>query len=417
MLKTTTKTLAQILKTDYSADVAVAGVCTDSRKPMDGALFLALVGDNFDAHDYINEAEKNGAAALVVSKKVASKLPTLLVQNTQNALVEISKYHLQNINPKVVAITGSNGKTTTKNMLKNILNLKAPTLATRGNLNNHLGVPLTLLELQKKHRFAVIEMGANHLGEIAYLRAIAVPAVAVVVNAMDAHIGEFGGFANLIKAKGEIYAPNSINIVNTITEFEGDISFGSGGDIFASNVDNNKFTLNIGAEKIKVTLQLLGRHNIDNALAASACAYALGVDIRTISQGLQNTSAEPGRLNLVRKNNLTIIDDSYNASPSSMQAAIATLQNFQGEKIAVLGDMAELGADSKKFHQQIGKLAQNATDKLYTYGELAQHYGGIHFDDLAQLSAQILSKNQGSTILIKGSRMAKLDELARLLQK
>lgn len=417
MLSSNINSIAKILKTNCSIDVAFSDVCTDTRKRMDGALFLALVGDNFDAHDYIEQAEKMGAVALVVSKKVNSNLPTLLVDDTQDALTKIAKWHLNNVKPNVVAITGSNGKTTTKNMLANILNLNAPTLKTQGNLNNHLGVPMTLLTLEKKHQYAVIEMGANHLGEIAHLRKIANPDIALVTNTLDAHIGEFGGFDNLVKAKGEIYSPHSKNIVNTQTSFNGDISFGNDGDIFSNDVDNNRFTLNIADEKITVTLQLLGSHNIDNALAASACAYALGVDIDTIKKGLENTRAEKGRLNVIRHANLTIIDDTYNASPHSMKAAIATLQNFQGEKIAVLGDMAELGADSKKFHQEIGQLAKNTFDVVYNYGELAKYYGGIHFNDLGQLSSHLLAKHANSTILIKGSRMVKLDKLVLRLQK
>jgi UDP-N-acetylmuramoyl-tripeptide--D-alanyl-D-alanine ligase len=161
---------------------------------MDGALFVALIGDNFDAHNYIDQAQKMGAVAVIVSKKIESNLPSLVVENTQTALGEIARWHLQNIKPTVIAITGSNGKTTTKNMLKNILQLKAPTLATKGNLNNHLGVPMTLLELKKKHQYAVIEMGANHLGEIQHLCTLAPPDIALVTNTLDAHIGEFGGF-------------------------------------------------------------------------------------------------------------------------------------------------------------------------------------------------------------------------------
>lgn len=417
MLKTTTCTLAKILNTDCPIDMAFSGVSTDTRKRMDGALFLALVGDNFDAHDYIDKAQQMGAVALVVSRKVKSPLPTLLVKDTQDALTEIAKWHLNNIKPKVVAITGSNGKTTTKNMLKNILKLKAPTLATKGNLNNHLGVPMTLLELEQKHQYAVIEMGANHLGEIAHLRKITNPDIALVTNTIDAHIGEFGGFDNLVKAKSEIHSSNSKNIVSTQSPLTGDISFGNGGDIFASNVDNNRFDLNIFEAQATVILQLLGKHNIDNALAASACAYALGVDIHTIQKGLENTKAEKGRLNVIQHANLTIIDDTYNASPHSMKAAITTLQNFHGEKVAVLGDMAELGDDDKIFHQKIGQLAKNTLDAVYTYGELAKYYGGIQFDDLKQLSSHLLTKHANSTILIKGSRMVKLDKLVMHLQK
>ena len=399
------------------SDILINGVCTDTRQRMDGALFVALIGDNFDAHDYLDEAEKMGAVAVIISKPVSTNLPTLLVDDTQIALTDLAHWHLNNIKPTVVAITGSNGKTTTKNMLANILSLKAPTLATKGNLNNHLGVPMTLLMLEQKHQYAVVEMGANHLSEIAYLRNIAQPDIAVVTNTLDAHIGEFGGFDNLVKAKGEIYSDDSQNIVNIDTGFVGDLSFGKGGDIFASHINNNGFDLNIANQKVTVTLQLIGQHNIENALAASACAHALAVDINIIKQGLENTQAEKGRLNVIQQPNLTIIDDTYNASPQSMKAAINTLLTFTGEKVAVLGSMAELGDEAKTFHQQIGQLAKDSLDAVYSYGELAKHYDGMHFDDLDQLASRLLTHHINATVLIKGSRMVQLDQLVNRLQK
>jgi len=417
MLHTNTKTLAKLLNINCVTNVEFSGIFTDTRQPMHGGVFLAIIGDNFDAHEYIDQAEAMGAVAIIVSKPVVSNLPVLLVDDTQTALADLARWHLNNIKPKVIAITGSNGKTTTKNMMKNILKLKAPTLATKGNLNNHLGVPMTLLELEDKHQYAVIEMGANHVGEIAYLRNIAQPNVAVVTNTLDAHIGEFGGFDNLVKAKGEIYNSDSQNIVNTDTKFTGDISFGDGGDVFADNINNNSFDLNIANQKVTITLQLIGQHNTDNALAASTCAHALGFNINTIKQGLEDTRAEKGRLNVIQQGGLTIIDDTYNASPQSMKAAINTLLGFTGEKIAILGTMAELGDKAKDFHQQIGQLAKDSLDAVYTYGELAKHYGGIHFDDLEQLTSHIIDHHTNATVLIKGSRMVGLDQLVERLQK
>jgi len=417
MLSSNTHTIASVLGVNTVNSVEFTDVCTDTRQRMDGALFVALIGDNFDAHNYLDEAEKMGAVAVIISRPVSTNLPTLLVDDTQTALADIAHWHLKNIKPTVVAITGSNGKTTTKNMLANILSLKAPTLATKGNLNNHLGVPMTLLTLEQEHQYAVVEMGANHLGEISYLCNIAQPDIAVVTNTLDAHIGEFGGFDNLVKAKGEIYSDDSQNIVNTDTAFSGDLSFGEGGDIFASHINNNSFDLNIADKKVTVILQLIGQHNIDNALAASACAHALAVDINIIKQGLENTQAEKGRLNVIQQSNLTIIDDTYNASPQSMKAAISTLLTFTGEKVAILGSMAELGDEAKTFHQQIGQLAKDSLDAVYTFGELAKHYDGMHFEDLDQLASYLLMHHTNATVLIKGSRMVKLDQLVNRLQK
>ena len=419
MLESTTHTIARVLAIDTSnvEDVAFKDICTDSRKPMQGALFLALAGDNFDAHDYVDKAKSMGAAALIVSKQVESDLPTLLVKDTQQALTKLAKWHLNNIKPMSVAITGSNGKTTTKNLLFNILNSQAPTLKTQGNLNNHLGVPMTLLQLKQQHQYAVIEMGANHLGEIKYLREIVQPDIAIVTNTGDAHIGEFGGFDNLVKAKGEIYSSDSQNIVNTQTSFTGDMSFGKGGDIYADNITNNCFELHVFEDSTQICLKLIGRHNIENALAASACAHALGIDINTIKQGLEATQAEPGRLSLITTDKFTIIDDSYNANPFSITAAIQALQSFDTHKVIVLGDMAELGEDAINQHQQIGRLANQSCDNFYTIGELSKHYQGQHFDNLNDLSQHILSQHQGSTVLIKGSRIAQLDKLVTLLQK
>ncbi len=426
MLQTTTSTIAKVLKIDHSVNVKFRGVYTDSRKRMDGALFIALVGDNFDAHDYIYQAQQMGAVAIIANKSIDSQLPILVVNDTQTALSTIASWHLQNIKPIIIAITGSNGKTTTKNMLANILSLQAPTLKTQGNLNNHLGVPMTLLTLEKQHQYAVIEMGANHLGEISHLRKIVNPDIAIVTNTLDAHIGSFGGFDNLVKAKGEIYSNDSKNIVNTQSIFTGDVSFtpqgntkvsGNNGDIFASNIINNKFDLNIHQQKIPITLNLIGMHNIDNALAASACVYALGIDINLIKQGLEATKAEPGRLEIIHTKQFRIIDDTYNSNPHSTIVALKTLQNFSGEKIIVLGAMEELGDDSEIFHFKIGQLAKKSATTFYSYGKIALYCYSIHFNKKQQLANHLLTNHTNATILIKGSRMAKLNKLVDLLKK
>jgi UDP-N-acetylmuramoyl-tripeptide--D-alanyl-D-alanine ligase len=417
MLQTNTKTLAKLFNINCGTNVEFSGIYTDTRQRMDGGVFLALIGDNFDAHNYIQKAEEMGAVAIIASRQVSSRLPVLLVKNTQDALSKIAKHHLNNIKPMAVAITGSNGKTTTKNLLANILKLSAPTLKTAGNLNNHLGVPMTLLKLEPTHQYAVIEMGANHLGEIKHLRELVQPDVAVVTNTGDAHIGEFGSKENLISAKGEIYSVDSQNITNTNTNYTADLSFGNDGDVFASNIHESNFTLNIKEENIDVSLQLIGKHNIDNALAASACAHALGIDIDQIKSGLENTKAEPGRLNTIRTEKFTLIDDTYNASPTSVKAALETLSQYRGELVVILGDMAELGDEAISLHQQVGKLAKQITANFYSFGTLSKHYQAQHFDSQQQLSDHIIKNHLDSTVLVKGSRIAQLDKLITLLQK
>ncbi|MBC8493369.1 MAG: UDP-N-acetylmuramoyl-tripeptide--D-alanyl-D-alanine ligase [Candidatus Thioglobus sp.] len=417
MLQTNTKTLAKLLNVTCATNVEFSGIFTDTRQPMHGGIFLAIIGDNFDGHDYLEQAKAMGAVGVIVSKQVDTDLPILRVNNTQNALGEIAKFHLNNLRPKTIAITGSNGKTTTKNLLANILQLVAPTLKTQGNLNNHLGMPMTLLNLEDKHRYAVIEMGANHLDEIKQLRELVTPDIAIVTNTGDAHIGEFGSKENLIRAKGEIYSTDSINIINTNTNYSGDLSFGKGGDVFASNIKQSKFTLNIKSQAIDINLQLIGKHNINNALAASACAAALDVDIQLIKQGLEATQAEPGRLSIIQTKQFTLIDDTYNASPTSIQAALNTLKTYSGELVVVLGDMAELGKDEITLHQQTGVLARAITPNFYSFGHLAKHYQAQHFDSQAHLAKHLVNHHTGATILVKGSRIAKLDQLITLLQK
>lgn len=414
MLNTNTHQLCSILNiaTTTIDKVEIFGLYTDTRKSMQDGVFLALKGRNFDGHDFISVAEKMGAKAVIVSQKVDTQLPTLLVENTEKALVQIAKWWLSQIKPQVIGITGSSGKTTTKNMLANILNLSAPTLKTQGNLNNHLGVPMTLLELDKKHQYAVIEMGANHIGEIAYLRDIVNPDIALLTNTLDAHIGEFGGFDNLVRAKGEIYNSNSKNIVNTQTTFTGDIYFGDGGNIFATNIKNNIFDLNIFNKKTTVKLKLIGVHNIENALAAASCAYVFGVDINSIKQGLENTYAEKGRLNVIQHAGLIIIDDTYNASPSSVKYALEVLNNFSGTTIAVLGHMAELGTQSREYHTQVGAFAKLLDiDYLYSY---RADYGVHNFDNKTELLTT-LKQYTNATMLLKGSRVAKLEQIIEKL--
>jgi UDP-N-acetylmuramoyl-tripeptide--D-alanyl-D-alanine ligase len=411
MLETNTSNIAKLFDTTCE-NIDFSGVSIDSRN-CKNQLFIAIKGERFDGHNFTKDAEKNGAKAVVAHQKINTNLPVIYVANTTKALGIIANYHRKNINPKVIGITGSNGKTTTKNMLYNIFSQVAPTLATKGNLNNHIGVPLTLLDLEPQHKFAIIEMGANHLGEIKYLRDIAKPDVACVINTLDAHIGEFGGKANLIKAKSEIYHKDSINIINNkflanflearlLKNIENLVYFGK-----HTAIDFNYLT--------NVKLQLLGKHNLENALAAVAIAKSLGVSDEIIKQGLENTKAEQGRLELIQTQNNTIINDCYNASPSSMKYALQTLNECSGTKVAVLGNMAELGDKSDEIHTKIGEYTKTLNiDYLFSIGNLAKNYGFIHFDNADNLIKK-LSELSNTTMLFKASRIAKLETIIKHL--
>jgi UDP-N-acetylmuramoyl-tripeptide--D-alanyl-D-alanine ligase len=409
MLKTDTQTISNLFNTDCK-NVAFSGVSINS-KDCQNKLFIAIIGKRFNAHQFAQEAQENGAKAIVASEPVNCQLPVILVENTTLALGEIARYHRQNTSAKIIAITGSNGKTTCKNMLANILNIQASCLKTKGNLNNHIGVALTLLNLEKKHQFAVIEMGANHLGEIAYLCQIALPDISLVTNTYDAHIGEFGGFENLVTAKNEIYVSGSTHIVNARSNFKGDIYFGNKTKIFASNIHQQQFCLHLNQKKALTNLKLIGKHNIENALAASACAYALNIDISTITQGLEATLAEPGRLEIIKNNQQTIINDSYNANPKSSEYALKILTNYSGKRVVILGEMAELGNKSKEMHIKIGKYAKSLNiDYIYSIGAGAQDYQVKHFNDKKTL-INTLKTHSDATLLFKGSRTAKLEAI------
>jgi len=437
MLLSDTHKVADIVNGSLSIEeeIKFKGVCTDTRKSVADRLFIALEGENFDGHLFTQSAEELGAKAIIAHKKVSTNLPTIIVKNTEKAYQKLATWYRQSLSPQVIAITGSNGKTTTKNMLDSILSLHASTLSTKGNFNNHLGVPKTILELTEKHRYCVIEMGANHEKEITLLCGIAKPDLALITNANNAHLGEFGSLERLVKAKGEIFKSlsqngNAVmnkesphkNVWQKMSGTKKFTFFGNMSSIYARNIQHKKthlkFDFHCNNGIINVKLAMIGLHQIDNALAAAACAIELGVDLSLIKQGLEKTTTEKGRLELLESDRFTILDDSYNANPHSMKAAIDTLQSFSGEKIAVLGSMAELGANSRALHQEIGEYASQAgLDKLYTIGEHSKHYNGELFPDIESLYIQLNECHSGATILIKGSRMMNLDELVEILLK
>ena len=420
-------------------DVLVQSVGTDSRNIVKNQLFIGIKGEHFDGNTFAVEAIKQGAAAVLVSDINAQASPLVLVQDTRLALGQLAKYWREKFKIPLVAVTGSNGKTTVKEMIAAILAAaKETVLATQGNLNNDIGMPLTLLKIRAEHAIAVIEMGMNHLGEIDYLTRIAQPTVAVINNAGTAHIGELGSRDNIAKAKGEIFAGlavDGIAVINADDDFaeywrslnahKAIITFGlkKSADVSASyRVNGNVTEINLKTPsgQIEFKLSVLGVHNIRNALAASAVAVALGISNEDIAKGLAVFGAVKGRLNwLVSANGAVVIDDTYNANPDSMKAAIDVLANQKTLQIFVMGDMAELGENSAQMHADIGAYAkQKGISHFLAYGDLsaiaAQEFGtnAQHFATRETLVAGIkfLMKKE-TTVLVKGSRFMQMERV------
>ena len=429
-------------------DVSFTSVGTDSRNIEPGQLFVALKGEHFDGNQYAEQALLQGAAAVLISDDALTVRPAVLVKDSRLALGQLAAYWRQTMPARVVAVTGSNGKTTTKEMLAAILVAAsgdaASVHATAGNLNNDIGLPLTLLKTQSQHRYVVAEMGMNHLGEIDYLTHIARPNVAVINNAGIAHIGELGSRENIAKAKGEIFAGldaqgvavmnaddtffsywQSLNAARKMVTF----ALHASADVTATYTEFEghlvvKFKTPEGVVETK--LQVIGQHNVYNALAASATAVALGISNAHIAQGLAAFAGVYGRLQ--RKlglNGATLIDDTYNANPDSMKAAIDVLSQYAQPRIFVMGDMGELGADAAEMHASIGRYAkEKGIEKMLSFGELSRlataqfGAGGKHFDALDTLVeyAQSLMK-QDVMVLVKGSRFMRMERVVQALQQ
>lgn len=422
-------------------DAAFSAVSTDSRRVEPGQLFIALVGPNFDGHDYLADVAAKGAVAALVQREVpGAPLPQLLVDDTRVALGQLGALNRDAFTGKVAAVTGSSGKTTVKEMLASILRTQGPVLATRGNLNNDLGAPLTLLELAPEHRSAVIELGASRVGEIAYTVSLTRPQVAIINNAGTAHVGEFGGPEKIVLAKGEILeglAADGVAVLNrddkafdTWRQRAGGrhvLSFGLLGedaDLRAEAVVRDArgcmaFVLKGVAGEASIQLNLLGLHNVANALAAAAAAHALGVPLVGIREGLQSLQPVKGRtVAQLAPSGMRVIDDSYNANPASMIAAVDILAGFSGRTVLVLGDMGELGEWAEQGHRDVGLHARGKVSALYAVGPQMAHavaaFGddGRHFADQSSLiKALIDEQDANTTILIKGSRSAAMEKI------
>ena len=429
-------------------DSAFDSVGTDSRAVRPGQLFVALKGEHFDGHDYAKQALEQGAAGVVLEKNTANLSPAIVVEDSYLALGQLASHWREKFAIPVVAITGSNGKTTVKEMLSAILAVKAGGMdaihATVGNLNNHIGLPLTMLKLRDSHRYAVLEMGMNHLGEIAYLSDLAKPTLALINNAGTAHVGELGSRDKIAQAKGEIFAgmaANGVALINADDDYAAYwralnagkkiVSFGvdQPADVQASYQEKDggyAVRIRTPAGEVAFTLPLMGVHNVRNALAASAAAYALGVSNADIATGLAGFSAVKGRLqNKLAIQGARLIDDTYNANPDSMKAAIDVLANQTGEKILVLGDMGELGSDAARMHREVGEYAKTkGLQQLYCLGDLSLEMvqgfgvGARHFDDAAVLAEAIKPRLSAQvTVLVKGSRFMKMERVVDLLDE
>ncbi len=436
-------------------DLLIEKVITDSRQPEVSGLFVAIKGPSFDAHDFAEEAVSQGANALLVERQLEINVPQLLVENSRLALAKLAAANRALSNASFVAITGSSGKTTVKEMVASILSLSGETLATKGNLNNEIGAPLSLLQVQPSTEFAVIELGASQAGDIAFTAKLTAPDVALVNNIGEAHLEGFGSLKGVAEAKAEIYASLShegIAIVNGDSEYADyfqqliqskmiSFSVQGKGDVCADKIELSEqqtthFTINYQQQTQQVVLPLLGEHNVANALAAASCCLALNIPLSQIAAGLSQIAPVKGRLNeYLLSNSCRLIDDTYNANLASVMAAIDLLANYSAPTTLVLGDLAELGEYGKSCHQKIGQYAaEKAISQLFTYGKLTQYtqqafrqYKGqdnnkgdqiFHFDDQKKLIQQLQKEaNAKQTILVKGSRSAAMEKVVTALKE
>jgi UDP-N-acetylmuramoyl-tripeptide--D-alanyl-D-alanine ligase len=434
-----------------TADAQVTGLTTDSRNIGQGNLFLALVGERFDAHDFLSNVADAGAAAVVVQRVPEGfTLPALVVPDTKQALGEIARYWRSQFSCPIIGVTGSNGKTTVKEMIASILSTHVGAehyLSTAGNLNNDIGVPLTLLRLQKHHRCAVIELGMNHPGEIAYLASVSAPTVALVNNAQREHQEFMQSVAAVAQENGSVFL--SLPVDGTAV-FPADdtysdmwramamalgqrkiVTFGTSenADVigrYQANTFGSDLQIRIAGQSFALRLAAAGIHNVMNALAAAACCHSIGVSGEDIAMGLQAFQPVNGRLQLKHaENGAAIIDDTYNANPDSVIAAIDVLATSGVNSILVLGDMGEVGTEGVGFHREIGAYAHKCgINKILTLGTLARHTsqffgaGAEHFENYeALLTALDTTVLPTSTVLIKGSRFMKMERVVAHLTK
>lgn len=427
-------------------DASFDGVSTDTRLVGEGNLFVALKGENFDAHDFLADLADKGVAA-VVAERIPDgyPLPALIVSDTRRALGEMAKQWRRQFSIPIVGVTGSNGKTTVKEMISTIFKTafgEDGRLATAGNFNNDIGVPLTVFRLNENHRAAVIELGMNHVGEMAYLSDIAQPTVGLVNNAQREHqefmqtvlavAEENGTVIRFLPENGTAVFPADEPYTSLWTEYAGSRqleTFGltSDADVSGQYTNENGGTsveIKNEGKSYVVHLATSGKHNVRNALAAAACSLAAGIDWQTIIRGLEAFSPVRGRLEKKTAfNGALLIDDTYNANPDSVRAAMDVLAELPGKGIFVLGDMGEVGNDGERFHVEVGEYARERhIGHFFTFGEMARYaskaYGnaGRHYTDMDEMNAvlrQLLEPDM--TVLVKGSRFMKMERVVNEL--
>lgn len=432
-------------------DALFTSVGTDSRALTPGQLFVALRGEHFDGHAYALQCLDQGAVAAMVDTPRDGLSPALLVQDTRLALGDLAAHWRGKFTMPLAAITGSNGKTTVKEMLASILRMETgdddAVLATQGNLNNDIGLPLTLLKLRSQHKYAVAEMGMNSPGEISYLTRIGRPTVALINNATMAHLGGLGTIEAIAQAKGEIFeglAEDGIAVINADDAFaplwnmlsapHKVLTFGleHAADVSASyqlHADGSTVRMDSPLGVAEFSLPVAGVHNVRNALAAAAAAMAMGVPLTAITAGLSTFGGVKGRLQYkAGHNGAFVIDDTYNANPASMKAAIDALAARPGAKLLVLGDMGELGADAAKLHAEIGRYAQQAgVDALFVLGDLSHEMVAAfgehgdkdrarHYATPEALATDLTQRmSTSATVLVKGSRFMRMERVVGLI--
>ena len=419
----------------------VTNISTDTRTIKEGSLFVALRGESFDAHSFVKNAFEDGAVCAMVEQKTEGC--HILVEDTKRALGDLARYYMESLDIPVVAVTGSTGKTTTKDIIASVLSQKYNVLKTEGNFNNDIGVPLTIFRLEKEHQVAVIEMGMNHFNEISYLSSIARPDVAVITNVGVSHIENLGSRQGILKAKCEIFEhmkSDGVKILNgdddmLSTVKEADICWYGGSrdnQVYGYNIqpmglEGIKAVIGCSKGEIEVTVPVPGNHMVSNAMAATAVGMALGLGLEEIKAGIEAFKPTKMRMDIIKTDKYSIINDVYNANPVSTKAGIDVLCGVKGKTACILGDMLELGSFSADLHRQVGEYAkEKGIDLIVCIGRESKYmYEGAlggkqvyYFEDkqeFIQTYSEILKDNM--TILVKASRGMHFEKIVEAISK